>query len=94
MKRLVLLDYDGTLVGFQKTPGAAMPDAALLELLSKLCADPHNKVVIISGRDYHTLDAWLGHLQLDMIAEHGAWYKEEGKIWRSRRDLNFEWNQK
>jgi len=62
-------------------------------MLGNLAKDPANTVVITSGRDYHMLDAWLGHLPLDMIAEHGAWYKEHGKQWRSRRDLNNEWRQ-
>ncbi|HXS37771.1 MAG TPA: bifunctional alpha,alpha-trehalose-phosphate synthase (UDP-forming)/trehalose-phosphatase [Flavipsychrobacter sp.] len=93
MKRLIFLDYDGTLVPFQKQVDAAVPDEELLHLLTLLSSDPHNKIVITSGRDYHTLDAWLGHIPVDMIAEHGAWYKEQGKIWRSRRDLSDEWKQ-
>ena len=93
MKRLIFLDYDGTLVPFQKQVNDAIPDEEVLQLLTKLTEDPHNKVVITSGRDYKTLDAWLGHLDVDMIAEHGAWYKEYGKVWRSRKDLNDEWKQ-
>jgi len=34
--------------------------------------------VISSGRDLHTLESWLGKLPLDMAAEHGAFYKENG----------------
>lgn len=92
-KRLIFLDYDGTLVSFQKQVNAAVPDEDLLQLLQNLSADPLNTIVITSGRDYHTLDTWLGHLPLGMIAEHGAWYKDFGKPWRSRRDLNNEWRQ-
>lgn len=91
VKRLIFLDYDGTLVPFHNQVDAAIPDKDLLGILKKLSEDPHNTVVITSGRDYHTLDAWLGHLPLDMIAEHGAWYRDHGKEWRSRRDLNNEW---
>ena len=32
-ERLIILDYDGTLVGFQKMPQDAKPDAALLQIL-------------------------------------------------------------
>jgi len=91
--RLIFLDYDGTLVPFQQQVQAARPDPALLSLLQELSSDPNNKVVITSGRDYQTLENWLGHLPLDMIAEHGAWYKDHGRSWRSRRDLNNEWKQ-
>ncbi|WP_276133253.1 bifunctional alpha,alpha-trehalose-phosphate synthase (UDP-forming)/trehalose-phosphatase [Polluticoccus soli] len=90
-KRLIFLDYDGTLVPFHNQVDAAIPDKDLLSILKKLSEDPHNTVVITSGRDYNTLQAWLGHLPLDMIAEHGAWYRDHGKEWRSRRDLNNEW---
>ncbi len=93
MKRIIFLDYDGTLVPFNKNLLGAVPDEPLLDLLKKLSADPHNKVVITSGRDYQTLDKWLGHLPVDIIAEHGAWYKDHGKFWRSRRDLNDAWKQ-
>lgn len=90
-KRLIFLDYDGTLVPFQKQVNAAVPDAQLLELLTRLTTDPKNTVVITSGRDYATLENWLGHLTIDIIAEHGAWYRDHGSVWRSRRDLNNDW---
>lgn len=90
-KRLLLLDYDGTLVPFQQQTKDAKPDDQLLHILESLSADPHNHVVIVSGRDYETLEGWLGHLPIDFIAEHGAWYKEHGKPWKNRRDLNVDW---
>ena len=39
-KRLILLDYDGTLVPFQKRPEDASPTPQLLDTLQKLTADP------------------------------------------------------
>lgn len=92
-RRLILLDYDGTLVPFQKQVNAAIPDEDLLELLTALSEDPHNNLVITSGRDYRTLQAWLGHLKVDLIAEHGAWYREHGQSWKNRKDLNNDWRQ-
>jgi len=93
IKRVIFLDYDGTLVPFNRNVMGAVPDEELLQLLGDLCKDPHNKIVMTSGRDYQTLDKWLGHLPLDIIAEHGAWYKDHGKFWRSKRDLNDDWKQ-
>lgn len=90
-KRLILLDYDGTLVPFQNNIYSAVPDAPLLNLLEKLCNDPLNKLVITSGRDYKTLNTWLGHLNAGMIAEHGAWYRTLDGQWHNRRDLNNDW---
>jgi trehalose 6-phosphate synthase/phosphatase len=75
-QRLILLDYDGTLVPFAKKPEWAHPDAELLATLSALGQDPANKIVIISGRDREFLDQWLGGRGADLVAEHGAWIKE------------------
>jgi trehalose 6-phosphate synthase/phosphatase len=60
--------------------------------LEKLSSNPQNKVVIISGRNKESLDDWLGHLPIDMIAEHGVWLKEEGRAFWSLIDyLTDEW---
>jgi trehalose 6-phosphate synthase/phosphatase len=76
--RLIVLDYDGTLVPLVKKPQMAAPDNNLIMILKQLSADPGNKVVINSGRDPDTLDRWLGNLNLLLAAEHGAFYKEKG----------------
>ena len=92
-KRCLLLDYDGTLAPFQKVPSMAMPSEELLQLLAKLTADPANEVVIISGRDMHTLDQWLGHLPVNMIAEHGACIKQKGEKWKELITMSTEWKE-
>ncbi len=73
--RLLLLDYDGTLVPFVDRPDNAVPNAELLDLLGDLGGDERNEVVVISGRDRKSLDTWLGHLPVRLVAEHGAWVK-------------------
>jgi len=77
-KRLLILDYDGTLCAFKSNPEDAFPTTELMEILKQLCGDKKNKVVISSGRDHQTLDRWFSHLPIDLAAEHGAFYKEEG----------------
>lgn len=79
-KRLILLDYDGTLAAFCDRPEEAVPTPELIAMLKQLCADPANHVVINSGRDHQTLEKWLGDLPVSFAAEHGACYKEEG-VW-------------
>lgn len=81
--RLIILDYDGTLVPFHKDPKGAVPTPELLKLLSELNEDPRNHVVISSGRDRNTLESWLGRLPIGLAAEHGAFYKENG-IWHQK----------
>ncbi len=89
--RMMFLDYDGTLIGFQPDPQMAKPDNILQNLLKKLAANPKNRVVIISGRDRETLDSWLGHMPLDIIAEHGVWLKEKHGKWNPITKLKSKW---
>ncbi|MCI1648224.1 MAG: bifunctional alpha,alpha-trehalose-phosphate synthase (UDP-forming)/trehalose-phosphatase [Bacteroides sp.] len=89
--KLIMLDYDGTLVPFHKKPQDAYPSPKLLELLGQLSADSTNKVVISSGRDRQTLEKWLGQLPISLAAEHGAFYKENGE-WHTRI-AKIEWDE-
>ncbi|WP_164849958.1 bifunctional alpha,alpha-trehalose-phosphate synthase (UDP-forming)/trehalose-phosphatase [Mucilaginibacter limnophilus] len=80
--RLILLDYDGTLSPFYKDPQMAMPSQTVLQLLRELSTDPANKVYIVSGRDSGSLENWLGHLPLGLIAEHGVKIRHHGGSWQ------------
>ncbi|HUU57470.1 MAG TPA: bifunctional alpha,alpha-trehalose-phosphate synthase (UDP-forming)/trehalose-phosphatase [bacterium] len=90
-RRLLLLDYDGTLVPFAPRPEYAQPDAELIRLLKALSRDERNDVVILSGRPRKTLEAWLGFLELALVAEHGAWIKERAKTWSPLKPLRDDW---
>ncbi|WP_046242618.1 bifunctional alpha,alpha-trehalose-phosphate synthase (UDP-forming)/trehalose-phosphatase [Hymenobacter terrenus] len=90
-QRLLLLDYDGTLVPFHPNPQRAQPDQELLLLLRALTDIPQNRVVIISGRDRTTLEKWLGHLPVDFIAEHGVWLRAAGEEWSLFQALRNDW---
>jgi len=92
-KRLICLDYDGTLVGFHGDPQKAKPDEELLSIIESLTQDKNNSVVIISGRDRDTLEGWLGHFDLEFIAEHGVWFKEKGKEWTMADNLVQDWQE-
>ncbi len=90
-RRLFLLDYDGTLVGFKGRPKKAGPDEEILTILERLADDVNNAIVIISGRDKETLEKWLGALPVHIIAEHGGWLREIGREWRSFQPVNEQW---
>ncbi|MCI2081716.1 MAG: bifunctional alpha,alpha-trehalose-phosphate synthase (UDP-forming)/trehalose-phosphatase [Bacteroidales bacterium] len=83
VRRLILLDYDGTLSPFYNHPEDAYPRPELLDLLSRLKEDGKNELLLNSGRDRKNLEEWFGPLAIDMEAEHGAAYKREG-IWHER----------
>lgn len=92
-KRIIFLDYDGTLVGFHSNPDDSKPDKELEEILSKLTADKNNHVIVISGRGRQTLEKWLSKFRIDFIAEHGVWHKEQGKEWSRFVELDNSWHE-
>jgi trehalose 6-phosphate synthase/phosphatase len=92
-KRLILLDYDGTLAPFTKIPSQAIPGKQVLKYLENLSADPKNYVVIISGRDANTLQNWMGHLPIAFVAEHGVFLKHKGGEWEAQTTLSSEWKE-
>lgn len=81
-RRLLLLDYDGTLLEFTSQPELALPDEELVGLLDHLCSEKRNTVVMMSGRDRESLERWLGGLDVGLVAEHGAWQKLGGEAWK------------
>ncbi|MES2003387.1 MAG: bifunctional alpha,alpha-trehalose-phosphate synthase (UDP-forming)/trehalose-phosphatase [Bacteroidota bacterium] len=90
-KRLILLDYDGTLVRFFANIHAAFPDEGLLDILEELTNDAKNKVAIISGRQHTTLEEWLGNRDMDLVAEHGMWEKKDNGNWEETAKITSDW---
>jgi len=93
-RRLILLDYDGTLVPFADHPRAAKPPQAVIDLLSRLAADVRNEVAIISGRDRPSMESWFDRLPIAFAAEHGAWIKERNSEWRLASSHATSWKEK
>ena len=90
-RRLILLDYDGTLIDFADRPEAAKPDDELMTLLEELARDPKNEVVIISGREKDSLEEWFGGMDVGLVAEHGIWLKDKGMEWAMAEPLRDDW---
>jgi len=89
--RLILLDYDGTLTPLARLPHLAYPDDALLNLLNDLSKNKKNEIVIISGRPIEVLEKWFGHLPINIVAEHGAFYKKNGADWVQTIPVSVGW---
>lgn len=87
-QRRILLDYDGTLVGYHNSPGDASPKPELLALLNELTRVEGNSVLVVSGRSRAELESWLGGVHgLWLAAEHGALFRKPGTsrwelLWR------------
>jgi len=90
-KRILFLDYDGTLVGFKKRPEDAYPDEALYKLLDILAADKKNRLVLISGRDKAIFDKWFGESNYHLITEHGVWIKNPNEDWQLIEHMQTDW---
>ncbi|MGQ0827656.1 MAG: trehalose-phosphatase [Bacteroidota bacterium] len=88
--KLILLDYDGTLVDYSSIPDQALPTERVLSLLRKLIQKPSLKVVIITGRRHLDIENLIGNLSIDIIAEHGAMIKENGN-WKEHIKTNGSW---
>lgn len=90
-KRILFLDYDGTLRAFVNNPEDASPDEELLELVNTIQKQENTEVVIISGRDRHTLGSWWQQIPITLIAEHGVWKRPIGGEWAVTENLKNDW---
>ena len=84
--KLILLDYDGTLVEFNEKPGLAIPDNETFKILKDLSQE--NDVAIISGRDQHFLDKHFSDLKLTLVAEHGYFTRNYAESWSEKANFN------
>lgn len=68
--RVILLDYDGTLV--PQTTINRTPNESVVKIMNALCDDKKNVVFIVSGRGRDSLEKWFSPCQdLGIAAEHG-----------------------
>ena len=83
-KRVILLDYDGTLTPLEKSSEASRlihPSATIKRILRALCDDEDNDVFIMTGRTRSVLTDWFDDIpQLGLAAEKGLFLR-----WPRRR---------
>ncbi|MCO4822428.1 MAG: bifunctional alpha,alpha-trehalose-phosphate synthase (UDP-forming)/trehalose-phosphatase [Flavobacteriaceae bacterium] len=91
-KKLLLLDYDGTLVGFKDNPQDAEPDEELYHLLDTLQEKEDTTLVLISGRDKETFQKWFGHKHYTLITDHGVWLYQNNE-WIALERPKTDWMQ-
>jgi len=84
-KRYILLDYDGCLRDLEPHPELATPTSEIHKLLKKLLLLPDTEVYLVSGRSRADMDNWFGKSGVNIIAEHGAWYKKHLNEWSDLR---------
>jgi trehalose 6-phosphate synthase/phosphatase len=92
--RLILLDYDGTLIPFYNKPEEAIPGDLILDLIGKLTRDKKNEIMLISGRDADTLQGWFQNSDIGIAAEHGILYRpSQSQEWFFPREINLTWKE-
>ena len=91
-RRLILLDYDGTLVPFSEDRSASRPDARLSRLLRRLASEEGTHVVLVSGRTRPDLERWFPDIPLAFVAEHGGWIRPRSETtWEAMLPLDTTW---
>jgi trehalose 6-phosphate synthase/phosphatase len=89
--RLLILDYDGTLVPYVRHPQQSDPGPELLTLLGALARMPNTEVVVASGRRRENLEQWFDGLPIGLIGEHGMWMRKQGGEWTATESFSTEW---
>lgn len=90
-RRVLLLDYDGTLREMAAHPDLARPTTEILDLLRRLGGLEATEVHIVSGRPRDTIERWFGTLPVHLCAEHGGTWRPIGGEWQFDQDMNLTW---
>ena len=93
-KRLLLLDYDGTLISYAQSPVDAIPGESLKQLLHELSQKEQTDIYLISGRNSAWLDQHFSSLPIHLVAEHGAKCKSINGQWNTEVQTHSEWQEK
>lgn len=70
-RRLLMLDYDGTLAPFHVDRMSAVPSPETIRALREILHDSETYVAVISGRPIAELETLLGPVRLHLVGEHG-----------------------
>ncbi len=92
-RRILFLDYDGTLVPFAKFPELAAIDKNTLKVINKLSNDLKNQIVIISGRSKDFLEKQFKGVNVTLVAEHGYFIKRSGGKWEATVISDIQWKE-
>lgn len=92
-RRILFLDYDGTLVPFEKYPELAIINKRTIKIVQRLSENPKNQVVIISGRDRKFLENQFTDLNVILVAEHGYYIKKGANDWEATMNTDEQWKE-
>ena len=82
-RRLLMLDYDGTLAPLTIERLEARPQPRSLELVRRIADSGRTELAIVSGRQLPEVEALLGPLRATFVGEHGwEWRAPNGELIR------------
>jgi len=97
-RKVLFLDYDGTLTPLVSSPHLAVPSKRLLDTLDILSKRKDLDIVIVSGRPQEFLNLHFGHLNntnISLVAEHGFKIKRPGQNWDTvNKSIVIDWKDK
>ncbi|KAI7820144.1 glycosyltransferase family 20-domain-containing protein [Gamsiella multidivaricata] len=101
-RRLLLLDYDGTLLPYERSSAVRSKGKTskeeMIKVVNELVQDLKNTVYIMSGRTRSSLESTFGEiLSLGLCAEGGCFLKHPGKsIWEEQvqQGSDMQWRKK
>ncbi|RMF97470.1 MAG: bifunctional alpha,alpha-trehalose-phosphate synthase (UDP-forming)/trehalose-phosphatase [Candidatus Schekmanbacteria bacterium] len=93
-RRLLILDYEGTIIPFSGHPQRVAPNRQVISIIKKLAKDKKNMVVIMSGSEKTFLEDWFGKIKdVALVAENGSWIKGLDGEWRVIKPLTNDWKE-
>lgn len=91
--RLLMIDYDGTLVPFESNPDEAVISDEGLKLLRTIKSDDKNDTYVVSGRNKDFMERMFKNTGIGLVAEHGIWIKPPGKKWKRTQKPDINWKE-
>jgi trehalose 6-phosphate synthase/phosphatase len=83
-RKILMLDYDGTLTPIVNTPSDALLGKETKDLLKKISKEKKTDIIIVSGRPSDFLEKQLKGLHCHIACEHGAqFFDRDQKRWRN-----------
>ena len=93
-RKELFLDYDGTLVDIVADPEQAVPAEELREIFDRFNSRSDFEVFIVSGRSPEFMERQLGRHRLNLVAEHGYWFRQAGGSWEKfNPEVDLGWKQ-
>ncbi|MDY6915861.1 MAG: bifunctional alpha,alpha-trehalose-phosphate synthase (UDP-forming)/trehalose-phosphatase, partial [Candidatus Cloacimonadota bacterium] len=90
INRLLLIDYDDTLFPYNEDHSKLKPSPEIKNILRKLSRYKKTKVVLLSELKWQKMQEWFRDVEIDMVAEQGAYVKHNGE-WEKFDVFENEW---